>query len=48
MENGKFQEITNEEMIELNGGSGFWYDVGYQIGQIADKLSDVCMHLCRS
>ncbi|CEJ70763.1 hypothetical protein BN1195_03101 [Chryseobacterium oranimense G311] len=26
------QELTQNELLEINGGDGFWYDVAYVIG----------------
>lgn len=26
------QDLTNEELLIINGGDGFWYDVAYLVG----------------
>jgi hypothetical protein len=27
--------LTNEDLLTINGGEGFWYDVAYVVGALA-------------
>jgi hypothetical protein len=36
----EMQELTNEELMQIGGGEGFWGDVGYAIGYAAGWLWD--------
>ncbi|WP_165579304.1 hypothetical protein [Chryseobacterium sp. BLS98] len=31
------QILTNEELLMINGGDGFWYDVAYAVGALAHE-----------
>lgn len=35
------EELTNLELLQINGGDGFWYDVAYFIAHTARTLSEL-------
>ncbi|WP_223560335.1 hypothetical protein [Chryseobacterium lathyri] len=34
------EALTNDELLSINGGDGFWYDVAYAIGAGAHAAAD--------
>ncbi|CEJ70762.1 hypothetical protein BN1195_03100 [Chryseobacterium oranimense G311] len=32
------QTLTSEELLVINGGDGFWYDVAYAVGYAAHAV----------
>ena len=40
MKNVKFVELSKNEMQDVNGGEGFFYEVGHWLGETAHSIYD--------
>lgn len=40
--NSNFRELTKSEMIEINGGEGVIYDIGYAVGYAIGGFLGMC------
>ena len=38
MNQNEMQELTNEELMQIDGGRSLWYEVGYVLGWINGAL----------
>lgn len=43
-----FKELNQIELRDTNGGESFWYNVGYFVGQMADRWADAMFKLAKS